>query len=172
MGVTQTVRLSLRWRREQLGARDGGYVRMIAEAAGVPAGADGVLWAPYLMGERTPHLDPDVRAALVGLVASHHRGHIIRAVLEGVAFSLRETLTIFAELNVPVSSIRLGGGGARSPLWRQIQADVYGRPVERVTVDEGAAFGAALLAGVGVGIWRDVDEATDRLVRSTVAASP
>lgn len=172
MGVTQAAGLSLRWLRDQLGAHHDGYDGMIAEATRVPAGSDGVLWAPYLMGERTPHLDPDIRAALVGLVASHHRGHIIRAVLEGVGFSLRDTLTIFAELNVPVSSIRVGGGGARSPLWRQIQADIYGRAVESVTVDEGAAFGAALLAGVGVGIWRDVDEATDRLVRSTVAASP
>lgn len=172
MGVTQAAGLSLRWLRDQLGAHHDGYDGMIADAARVPAGADGVLWAPYLMGERTPHLDPDIRAALIGLVASHHRGHIVRAVLEGVAFSLRDTLTIFAELKVPVSSIRVGGGGARSPLWRQIQADVYGRAVEKVTVDEGAAFGAALLAGVGAGIWRDVDEATDRLIRSTVAASP
>jgi xylulokinase len=172
MGVTQAAGLSLRWLRDQLGTRDDGYDSMIAEAARVPAGADGVLWAPYLMGERTPHLDPDIRAALVGLVASHHRGHVIRAVLEGVAFSLRDTLTIFAELNVPVSSIRVGGGGARSPLWRQIQADVYGRAVETVTVDEGAAFGAAMLAGIGAGIWRDVDEASDRLIRTAVAAAP
>src|SRR5262245_44136907 len=172
MGVTQAAGLSLRWLRDQLGARDGGYDSIVAEAARVPAGADGVLWAPYLMGERTPHVDPDARAALVGLAASHHRGHIIRAVLEGVAFSLRETLTIFAELNVPVSSIRVGGGGARSALWRQIQADVYGRAVETVVVDEGAAFGAAMLAGIGAGIWRDIDDASDRLIRTAIAASP
>jgi xylulokinase len=172
MGVTQAAGLSLRWLRDQLGARDEGYDSMIAEAARVPAGADGVLWAPYLMGERTPHLDPDARAALVGLVASHHRGHIIRAVLEGVAFSLRDTLTIFAELHVPVSSIRLGGGGARSALWRQIQADVYGRAVETVLVNEGAAFGAAVLAGIGAGMWRDIDEASERLIRTAIAAAP
>jgi len=172
MGVTQAAGLSLRWLRDQLGAPDGGYDSMVAEAACVPAGAGGVLWAPYLMGERTPHLDTNARAALVGLAASHHRGHIIRAVLEGVAFSLRETLTIFEELNVPISSIRLGGGGARSALWRQIQADVYGRAVETVLVDEGAAFGAAVLAGIGAGVWRDADEASDRLVGRAVAASP
>jgi xylulokinase len=172
MGVTQAAGLSLRWLRDQLGARDGGYDNMVAEAARVPAGADGVLWAPYLMGERTPHLDPNARAALVGLVASHHRGHIIRAVLEGVAFSLRDTLTIFEELNVPVSSIRLGGGGARSALWRQIQANVYGRAVETVLVDEGAAFGAAVLAGIGSGMWRDIDDASDHLIRTAIAASP
>jgi xylulokinase len=172
MGVTQAAGLSLRWLRDQLGVPSEGYEKLTAEAAQVPAGAGGVLWAPYLMGERTPHLDPDVRGALVGLVASHHRGHIVRAVMEGVAFSLRETLTIFDELNVPVSSIRLGGGGARSSLWRQIQADVYGRPVETVVVDEGAAFGAAVLAGIGAGIWRDVDHASDALIRTTVAACP
>jgi len=83
-----------------------------------------VLWAPYLMGERTPHLDSEVRGALLGLSASHGRGHIIRAILEGVAFSLKDSLTIFAEIGVPVNDIRLGGGGALSPLWRQIQADV------------------------------------------------
>jgi xylulokinase len=172
MGVTQAAGLSLRWLRDQLGMGHDGYDRMMTEAARVPAGADGVLWAPYLMGERTPHLDPDARAALVGLMASHHRGHIIRAVLEGVAFSLRDTLTIFDELAVPVCSIRLGGGGARSPLWRQIQADVYHRAVETVVVDEGAAFGAAVLAGIGAGIWRDVDEVSESLIRTTVAASP
>ena len=171
MGVTQAAGLSLRWLRDQLGSRNG-YDSMTAEAASVPCGADGVLWAPYLMGERTPHLDPNVRGALLGLAASHHRGHVIRAVLEGVAFSLRDTLTIFAELSVPVRSLRLGGGGARSPLWRQIQADVYGQPVETVSADEGAAYGAALLAGVGAGVWRSVDEACDRVVQGVVAASP
>src|SRR4030095_15977732 len=112
---------------------------------------DALRWAPYLMGERTPHLDPEARGALVGLAASHTRAHVLRAILEGVAFSLRDTLTIFAEMDLPVDSIRLGGGGARGPLWRQIQADVYGREVEILAADEGAAYGAALLAGAGGG---------------------
>ncbi len=175
MGVTQAAGLSLRWLREQYGlTKDGdhAYEMMTQEAAAIEPGADGVLWAPYLMGERTPHLDPNVRAALVGLAASHTRGHVIRAVLEGVAFSLRDSFTIFNELGVPVQRVRLGGGGARSPLWREIQANVYGQPVETVHADEGAAYGAALLAGVGVRIWPSVDEACDRLVRSSVAASP
>jgi xylulokinase len=175
MGVTQAAGLSLRWLREQLGLKeqgDEGYTLMTREAAAVAPGADGVLWTPYLMGERTPHLDPNVRAALVGLAANHTRGHIVRAVLEGVAFSLRDSLTIFSELGVPVQRVRLGGGGARSELWRQIQADVYGHPVETVHADEGAAYGAALLAGVGAGLWPSVDEACDRLVQSSVAASP
>jgi xylulokinase len=175
MGVTQAAGLSLRWLREQLGLKeqgDEGYAVMTREAAAIAPGADGVLWAPYLMGERTPHLDPGVRAALVGLAANHTRGHIVRAVLEGVAFSLRDSFTIFNELSMPIERVRLGGGGARSPLWREIQANVYGHPVETVHADEGAAYGAALLAGVGAGLWPNVDEACDRLVRSSVAASP
>jgi xylulokinase len=130
------------------------------------------MWAPYLMGERTPHLDPDARAALIGLAASHHRGHIIRAVLEGVTFSLRDTFSIFEEMNVPVKHIRLGGGGARSPLWRQIQADVYGQAVEIVEAEEGAAYGAALLAGAGAGVWSSVDEACRQSVRVSSRVEP
>ncbi|HEX8072321.1 MAG TPA: xylulokinase [Pyrinomonadaceae bacterium] len=176
MGVTQGAGLSLRWFREQFGAgADDGrdpYERLMAEAAGVPPGSAGVLWAPYLMGERTPHLDPHARAALVGLTAAHARAHVVRAILEGVAFSLRDTFTIFAEMNVPVESIRLGGGGARSALWRQIQADVYGRAVELVEADEGAAYGAALLAGVGGGAWASVDEACARAVRVRARTPP
>ena len=134
MGVTQAAGLSLRWLRDRFGSGpDDGrdpYERLCDEASSAPAGSGGVMWAPYLMGERTPHLDPDVRAALVGLSATHTRADIVRAVLEGVAFSLRDTFAIFDEMHVPVDSVRLGGGGARSPLWRQIQADVYGQAVK------------------------------------------
>ncbi len=138
----------------------------------MPPGAEGALWAPYLMGERTPHLDPDARAALVGLSASHTRGHIVRAVLEGVAFSLRDSFEILADMDVPVSKVRLGGGGARSPLWRQIQADVYRRDCEIVQVEEGAAFGAAILAGVGAGAWPSVDAASAAIVRVARTIEP
>jgi xylulokinase len=176
MGVTQAAGLSLRWFRDRFGAgADDGrdpYDRLCEEAAEAPAGADGVLWTPYLMGERTPHLDPDARASLTGLAAAHTRGHIIRAILEGVAFSLRDTFEIFREMEVPVSAVRLGGGGARSLLWRQIQADVYGREVETVEAEEGAAFGAALLAGVGCRRWDSVDEATDEVVRTRERIEP
>jgi xylulokinase len=170
MGVTQAAGLSLRWFRDRFGtagAEDGRdpYERLTDEAANVPAGSDGVMWTPYLMGERTPHLDPNARASLIGLAANHTRGHIVRAILEGVTFSLRDTFTIFDEMNVPVEVIRLGGGGARSRLWRQIQADIYGRSVEIVEVEEGAAYGAALLAGVGCGLWASVDEACAATVR-------
>jgi xylulokinase len=171
MGVTQAAGLSLRWLRDQL-AGGASYDELTREAADVPAGSDGVMWAPYLMGERTPHLDSSVRAALVGLAASHTRGHVVRAILEGVAFSLRDTFTIFTEMQVPVSRIRVGGGGARSPLWREIQATVYGHPVETVTAEEGAAYGAALLAGVGAGYWRTVDDACDAVVRIASVTPP
>src|SRR5271168_2652881 len=147
---------------------------MTEEAALTPPGADGALWGPYLMGERAPHMDPHIRAGLVGIAASHTRAHVIRAVMEGVAFSLRDSFTIFSELNVPVEKIRLGGGGARSPLWRQIQADVYGHDVEILAAEEGAAFGAAILAGVGAGIWPGVDEACDQVIhaRETIPCRP
>jgi xylulokinase len=170
MGVTQAAGLSLRWFRDQCAAGVS-YDQLTAEAEGVPPGAGGVLWAPYLMGERTPHCDPNARAALVGLTASHGRGHLVRAILEGVAFSLRDTLTIFSELDIPVGRIRLGGGGSRSALWRQIQADVYGQPVD-TTADEGAAYGAAILAGVGIGLWPTVDAACDALVRGAAVTKP
>ena len=124
------------------------------------------------MGERTPHLDPHARAALVGLSASHTRAHVTRAILEGVAFSLRDSLTIIEDMGLPVTRIRLGGGGARSAVWRQIQADVYGRTVEVLAAEEGAAYGAALLAGVGCGVWSTADEACDRVVRVAESIHP
>ena len=145
---------------------------LAAVTAQVPPGADGLLWAPYLMGERTPHLDPNARAALVGLTASHTRGHVVRAILEGVAFSLKDTFTLFAEMGTPVHKIRLGGGGARSPLWRQVQADVYGHEVETVAAEEGAAYGAAILAAVGAGRWPSVDAACAEVVRVERVIAP
>jgi xylulokinase len=178
MGVTQAAGLSLRWFRDQFGAgpEDGRdpYERLTDEARKVPPGAEGLLWTPYLMGERTPHLDPKARAALVGLTASHTRAHVIRAILEGVAFSLKDTFAIFEEMGVPVNNIRLGGGGARSPLWRQIQADAYDHEIEIVEAEEGAAYGAAILAGVGAKAWPSVDEACKAVVRvqTRVAKNP
>ncbi len=169
MGVTQAAGLSLRWFRDQFGTerKDGGdpYEQLTDAATTVPPGCDGLLWTPYLMGERTPHLDGSARAALVGLSASHTRAHVVRAILEGVALSLRDTFTIFEEMKVPVKNIRLGGGGARSKLWRQIQADVYGHEIEIVEAEEGAAYGAAILAGVGAQMWPSVDTACERTVR-------
>lgn len=174
MGVTQSAGLSLRWYRDNFGAASPGvqkkdgrdpYDVLAEEASAAPAGSEGAFWVPYLMGERTPHLDPNARGALIGLTASHTRAHVIRAIMEGVAYSLKDSFTIFEEMKIPVNSIRLGGGGARSPLWRQIQADVYAHEVEIVEAEEGAAYGAAILAGVGAGGWPSVEQACDAIVR-------
>jgi xylulokinase len=148
------------------------YEFLSDEAKKSPPGAEGLLWAPYLMGERTPHLDPNARGALVGIAPAHRRTHVIRAILEGVAFSLKDTFAIFDEMNVPVAQIRLGGGGARSLLWRQIQADVYDHEVELVTAEEGAAYGAAILAAVGAGQFASVDEACDAVIHVASRVKP
>ena len=173
MGVTQAAGLSLRWFRDLL--KNSGeltYDQLTHEAAAVPPGSDGVLWAPYLMGERTPHLDPNARGTLTGVAASHTRAHVVRAVLEGVAFSLKDTFSLFAEMHVPVRTVRLGGGGARSELWRQIQADVYGHEVETLAAEEGAAYGAALLAGVGAKFWSSVEQACEAVVKVQTHVKP
>ena len=173
MGVTQAAGQSLRWIRDLL--QNSGtlsYDQLTREAAQVPPGSDGVLWAPYLMGERTPHLDPNARGTLTGLAASHTRAHVVRAVLEGVAFSLKDTFSLFKEMNVPVKNVRLGGGGARSDLWRQIQADAYAYEVEILTAEEGAAYGGALLAGVGAKWWNSVEEACDAVVKVQMRVKP
>lgn len=187
MGVTQAAGLSLRWFRDTFGIASGHpasaasgrtsrdpYEFLSEEAAAAPPGAEGLLWAPYLMGERTPHLDPNARGALVGIASSHRRAHILRAILEGVAFSLKDSFSIFDEMKVPVTTIRLGGGGARSTLWRQVQADVYAHEVELVEAEEGAAYGAAILAAVGARHFASVDEACDSVIRvaSRVAPNP
>src|SRR5215472_541389 len=173
MGVTQAAGLSFRWIRDLLrNCSTLSYDELTREAGAVSPGADGVLWAPYLMGERTPHLDPNARGTLTGLAASHTRAHIVRAVLEGVAFSLKDTFSLFKEMHVPVKNVRLGGGGARSDLWRQIQADVYGCDVEILTAEEGAAYGGALLAGVGAKWWNSVEEAADAVVKVEKRVKP
>lgn len=170
-GVTQAAGLSLSWYRDTF-ATESSYDELTALAANVPAGSDGAIWLPYLMGERTPHLDPNARAAIVGLTASHTAGHVVRAIMEGVAFSLKDAIEIFGELGATATSIRLGGGGATSKLWRQIQADVYGQTVEIAAADDGAAFGAALLAGVGAGNWTTVSEACNAAIEIAGRTEP
>lgn len=171
MGVTNGAGLSLRYFRDTF-LPGSSYDDLSEAAAVVPPGSDGLLWAPYLFGERTPYLDAQIRAAFVGVTPNHTRAHFIRAVMEGVAMSLRDTLTLFAELEIPVTEIRLGGGGARGALWRQIQADVYGRPVQVLLAEEGGAFGAALLAGTGIGIWPTVQEACAETVQVAQTIEP
>ena len=158
MGVTQSAGLSLNWLRNTFFAGQS-YDALNEGAAKVAAGSEGLKWVPYLLGERTPHLDPAVRAAFTGIGVNHTAAHFVRAVEEGVAYSLQDTFTLFAELGIPVSGIRLGGGGARGSLWRKIQAGIYGHAVEVLTAEEGGAFGCALMAGVGAGHWADLNQA-------------
>jgi xylulokinase len=161
MAVALSSGGSLSWWREQVGGAD--FDTLVAEASAVPAGAEGLIFLPYLTGERTPHLDPHARGAFVGLALAHGRGHLTRAVMEGVLFSLRDGLEIMRGLGTPDDDLRAVGGGARSPLWMQLQADVYGRPIRRTVIDEGPAYGAALLGGVAAGAFADVQEASERV---------
>ncbi|HUQ94032.1 MAG TPA: xylulokinase, partial [Bryobacteraceae bacterium] len=145
MGVTQGAGLSLQWFRNQFSPGTP-YDGLTAEAAQSPAGAQGLFWLPYLMGERTPHLDAEACAAWVGLTARHTRADLIRSVLEGVSYSQNDCLRIIEEMGVPVRSVRVSGGGAKSELWRQMLADVFNRQVTMSETQEGSAYGAALLA--------------------------
>jgi xylulokinase len=181
MGVTQAAGLSLRWFREQFGAMETWYAGrtgqdpyelIIREAEQVPPGSEGLLFLPYLMGERTPHLDARARGMWFGLTAAHTRGHMIRSILEGVAFSLRDSLEIFKELEIPVAQIRASGGGSRNAVWRQIQADVYGKQLATLEESEGSAFGAALLAGVGGKIYSSVEESAREAIHIREQVAP
>jgi xylulokinase len=120
-----------------------------------------------LSGERTPHADPDARGCFIGLTTAHTRGHMVRAIMEGVTYSMRDSLEIIENLGVPVRQIRASGGGSRSPLWRQIQADVFGRKVVTINSEEGAAYGVALLAAVGAGAFKNIEEACNAVIRVT-----
>jgi xylulokinase len=136
-----------------------GYDELVEAASEIEPGAEELIFLPYLSGERTPHLDPRARGAFFGLTARHGVPHMTRAVMEGVVFSLRDSLEIMRRLGLPVEQVRATGGGARSALWIELQADVYGVPIHRTTADEGPAHGAALLSGVAAGVYSDVDEA-------------
>jgi xylulokinase len=162
MGVMLSAAGSLSWFRDVTGVL---YGALDDEAAAWAPGVEGLLFAPYLQGERTPHADPDVRGAFTGLSLRHDRGALARAVLEGVAYGLRDSLELLRSLGCDVSVGRASGGGSRSDLWLRIAASVLGIPLERVASDAGAAFGAALLAGVRAGVFPDVGEAVARCVR-------
>ncbi len=181
MGVTQGAGLSLRWFRDHFGASEKWmaeqtgadvYDLIAKEAAMAPPGSGGLLFLPYLMGERTPHLDAQARGMWFGLTAAHARAHLVRSILEGVAFSLRDSLEIFKELEIPVEEIRASGGGSRSFLWREIQADIYGKELVTLRTAEGSAFGAALLAGVGAKIYSSVEESARAAIQVRERMSP
>jgi xylulokinase len=164
MGVMLSAAGSLRWLRDVLGPR-GGYDELTAAAEEWPARTEGLTFLPYLSGERTPHADPHARAAFAGLTLRHDRGALVRAVLEGVAYGLRDSLELLRELGVDPRDGRVSGGGARSEVWLRILASVLGLPIRRTTADEGSAYGAALLGGVAAGVFRDVHEAVATCVR-------
>ena len=171
MGATLSAGLSLRWFRDNVA--DGiPYARLSEEAAEVPPGSDGLIFLPYLVGERTPHMDPKATGCFVGLTLRHGRAHMARAIMEGVAFAMRDSLEIFKELGVTTHKAIASGGGARSPIWRQIQADVFGVDLVTVDVAEQAGVGAALLAGVGVGVFSNVAEACERAISYGETTSP
>jgi xylulokinase len=164
MGVMLSAAGSLRWFRETF-APEESYDSLVAEAEGRPPGAEGLLFLPYLAGERTPHADPGARGAFTGLSLRHDRGALTRAVLEGVAYGLRDSLELVASLGPRPETGRVSGGGAKSGLWLRIVASVLGVPLERTAVEEGAAYGAALLGGVAGGLFADVHEAVRACVR-------
>ena len=164
MGVMLSAAGSLQWYRDAF-ADGTSYDELLSEAADVEPGSEGLFFSPYLSGERTPHADPLVRGSFIGLTSRHGRGHLTRAVLEGVAYGLRDNLLLLRASGLPAPErIRISGGGAKSALWRQILADIMGHPLNVVEVTEGAAMGAALLAGTGTGIWSSVQEACDATV--------
>jgi xylulokinase len=171
MGVMLSAAGSLRWLRDVL-APDVPFDALIDEAALWEPGAEGLLFLPYLQGERTPHADPEARAAFTGLQLRHDRGALVRAVLEGVAFGLRDALDLVQALGIEVSSARASGGGARSRLWLAICASVLGVPIERTRVEEGSAFGAALLGGVAGDVFPDVHTAVEAAVSTRDVIEP
>lgn len=179
MGVMLSAAGSLRWHRDTV-APGMPFEQLVAEAESVQAGCDGLIFLPYLTGERTPHPDPLARGAFVGLTVRHTRAHMTRAVLEGVAFGLRDSFELIKETvgtgaaasASSIRQVRVSGGGARSPFWRQILADVLQSELVTVNTTEGAAYGAALLAGVGAGSFDDVGSAVEKVVKITDRVTP
>lgn len=184
MGVNLTSGGSLQWWVENilsgqniLGALSGSdhakaFQAATQEAAAVAAGSGSLLFLPYLNGERTPHADPSARGAFVGLNLTHSRGHLTRAVMEGVTFALRDSLEIIQELGVPVKEIRASGGGSKNPLWRQMQADVFGKKVTTLKVEQGPAYGVALLAAVGDGVYKNIEQACKATIEVAAQTPP
>lgn len=175
MAVTLSAGGSFAWFRNllrQMGNPALSYDDLVAAAAQTSPGAEGLLFLPYLNGERTPHLDPFARGGFIGLTSRHTVGHMARAVMEGVTFSLRDGLEIMRSLGVPCTDIRATGGGGKSAFWRQLQADVYGAPVSTLAAEEGPAYGAALLAAVGVGHFSSVAAAVAQCVRVVATVQP
>jgi len=171
MGVTQGAGLSLQWFRNQL-AVGADYDSLTVEAAQAPAGSQGLYWLPYLMGERTPHLDAAARGGWIGLTAKHSRSDLIRSLIEGVSYSQKDCLDIIEQMGVAVESVRVSGGGARSAFWRQMLADVFNKRVVSLETQEGSSYGAALLALAGTGVYSSVPEVCKAAIREVESVSP
>lgn len=172
MGVMLTAAGSLQWYRDTF-ARDVSFADLVNEANDIAPGSDGLLFLPYLCGERTPHPDPLARGAWVGLTTRHTRAHLTRAVIEGISFGIRDVFSLIQKVGAgDVDQVRVSGGGAKSPMWRQILADILGSELVTVNTTEGAAYGAALLAGVAAGTWSNVDEACAQTIRVNDRVSP
>jgi xylulokinase len=181
MGVTQGAGLSLQWMRNNFGGAEcelarfldiDPYVLMDAQAEKAVPGCEGLIYLPYMMGERTPHLDPYAKGVFFGISAKHGRNEMIRAVMEGVSYSLRDCLEIIKSMGVPVSEVRASGGGGKSKLWRQMQADVFNISITTINTTEGPAMGAALLAGVGAGVYSSVAEACETAIKTVGVQHP
>jgi xylulokinase len=175
MGVTQGAGLSLKWFRDnfcrdEINVAEGmgidPYILMDKIAEKIEPCCEGIIYLPYLMGERTPHLDPYAKGVFFGLSAKHTKAHLLRAVMEGVAFSLKDCLEIVKEMGIEVSQVRASGGGGKSKLWRQMQADLFGIDVVTTNSHEGGALGVALLAGVGTGVYDSVAQACEFVIKT------
>jgi xylulokinase len=171
MGVTQGAGLSLQWFRTQL-APGADYDSLMREASAAPAGSQGLIWLPYLMGERTPHLDATARGGWIGLTAKHTRADLIRSLIEGVCYSQKDCLHLVETLGGKVESVRISGGGARSPFWRQTLANILGKRVVCLETQEGSAYGAALLALAGTSGVSDIRDISGRAVKEVDAVEP
>ena len=172
MGVMLSAAGSLRWYRDTI-APGMDYDRLLAPAVDIPAGSEGLVFLPYLTGERAPYPDPNAKGAFIGLTVRHGLAHMTRAVLEGVAFGLRDSFELIRGAGLGrIDQVRISGGGARSALWRQILADVLGTELVTVNAAEGAAYGAALLAGVGAGVWPSVDNACASAIQIVDRVTP
>lgn len=148
------------------------YTLLINEAANAPAGSDALFFLPYLTGERCPHPDPNARGGWIGLSARHNRAAVIRSLLEGVTYGMNDALQIIAAMNIPIKTVRLSGGGARSDFWRQLQANIYNKTTATINAQEGPAYGAAILAGVGTGVWKNVPQACNAAIHQTQTLKP
>ncbi len=181
MGVILSAGGSLQWYRNQLAGelvaeakkkKVDPYELMVEKAAGAPIGSEGLFFLPYLTGERTPHADPNARGAWIGLSPRHTSAHLIRAVMEGVTYAMRDSLELMRRLGVSTDEIRASGGGARSEFWRQMQADIYSAPVVTINASEGPAFGVALLAATGTGMFGSIEEACDATIKIVSRTRP